>query len=139
MRNPRVHDAQSHSCCEDVPVPFTLQTSPLRIFRAIMKKGRLSIPYLLQFRTEIPMPDPIFAFVLTPHALMELERRGIDEEIVLGVLAQPEQRIPVREGRDVLQSRLVVNNVQHLVRVFVDVDRTPAEVVTVYKTSKVDK
>ena len=121
------------------PVPFALQTSPLRIFRAIMKKGRLSIPYLLQFRTEIPMPDPIFAFVLTPHALMELERRGIDEEIVLGVLARPEQRIPVREGRDVLQSRLVVNNVQHLVRVFVDVDRTPAEVVTVYKTSKVDK
>jgi len=85
------------------------------------------------------MPEPIFAFVLTSHALMELERRGLDEETVLGVLARPEQRIPVREGRDVLQSRLVVGNVQYLIRVFLDVDRTPAEVVTVYKTSKLDK
>jgi hypothetical protein len=35
--------------------------------------------------------------------------------------------------------RLEVAGKRYLVRVFVDVDRSPAEVVTVYRTSKIEK
>jgi hypothetical protein len=64
-----------------------------------------------------------------------MERRGIDRTIVHRVLAAPEQRHSVRTGRDVLQSRITFGDKVYLVRVFVDVDRKPADVVTVYRTS----
>lgn len=85
------------------------------------------------------MAKPVTSFALTPHAMMELERRGIDESVVRQVLAAPEQRLSVRLGRDVLQSRFTMKGMPYLVRVFVDTDRTPIEVVTAYRTSKVDK
>jgi hypothetical protein len=85
------------------------------------------------------LPEPIVEFVLTPHATFELQRRGLDETIVRHVLAAPDRREALRPGRDVLQSRVEVAGKRLLVRVFVDVDRTPAEVVTVYRTSKIDK
>ena len=55
------------------------------------------------------------------------------------VLAAPEQRHAVRPGRDLLQSRIEFAGKTYLVRVFVDVDRDPAEVVTVYRTSRIAK
>jgi hypothetical protein len=68
-----------------------------------------------------------------------MERRGVDETVVRRVLAAPEQRESVRLGRDVLQSRIEIDKKTYLVRVFVDVDRRPAEVVTSYRTSKIEK
>ena len=85
------------------------------------------------------MADPIVEFVVTPHAAFEMQRRGLDETTVRRVLTEPEQRESLRPGRDVLQSRLELAEKWYLVRVFVDVDRSPAEVVTVYRTSKIDK
>jgi hypothetical protein len=82
---------------------------------------------------------PIFSNLLTPHALFEMARRGIPESVVNQVLSAPEQRFPVRPGRDVLQSRMAFPDGVYLVRVFVDVNRTPAEVVTAYRTSKIEK
>jgi hypothetical protein len=75
---------------------------------------------------------PIEAFVITPHAIFEMRRRGIDEVAVRLVLAAPEQRMPVRRGRDVLPSRVRFGDKKYLIRVFVDVDRLPAQVVTAY-------
>ena len=54
------------------------------------------------------MPEPIVTFVLTPHATLELQRRGLDEAIVRQVLAAPEERKAHRPGRDVLQSRIEI-------------------------------
>ena len=82
---------------------------------------------------------PISDFVLTPHAISELRRRGLEEAVVRQVLANPEQRIVVRPGREVAHSRIELAGKRYLVRVFVDVDRSPTEVVTVYRTSKIDK
>ena len=82
---------------------------------------------------------PVLDFVLTPHALLELRRRDLDEAIVRQVLANPEQRLVVRPGREVVQSRLEFGGRRYLFRVFVDVDRSPAEVVTAYRTSKIEK
>jgi hypothetical protein len=79
-------------------------------------------------------------YVITPHALSQMERRGIDQQAVTDVVTRPEQRIELRSGRVVLQSRMP-REARHsaLLRVFVDLDRTPAEVVTAYITTKVSK
>ena len=85
--------------------------------------------------------EPISDYAITPHAESEMARRGVSLETVQAILAAPGQRLEVRPGRDVLQSRMSEEKIQknYLVRVFVDVDRYPAEVVTVYRTSKIPK
>ena len=85
------------------------------------------------------MPEPVRRYVITTHAAFEMQRRRIAEIVVRSVLAAPEQRYPVRSGRDVLQSTTLLRDKTYLVRVLVDVDRIPAEVVTVYFTSQVAK
>jgi hypothetical protein len=85
------------------------------------------------------MAKSVVDWVLTAHAEREIARRGIDKAIVAQVLANPEQRLPVRPGREVLQSRLARDGKTYLVRVFVDVDRDPPTVVTAYSTSKIGK
>ena len=85
------------------------------------------------------MTESIRVFVITPHARLAMRRRGIDEGIVRQVMNSPEQRQVVRPGRVVLQSRIQGGEAQYLVRVFVDVSGDPAEIVTVYRTSKVAK
>lgn len=78
---------------------------------------------------------------ISDHAREEMARRQITEEDVAQVLAAPEQVETVREGRRVYQSRLQWGDPPkvYLLRVFVDVDRTPPAVVTVYRTRKVAK
>lgn len=78
---------------------------------------------------------------LTDHAREEMVRRQITQEEVAEVLATPEQTETIREGREVYQLRLPSGDPPkiYLLRVFVDIDRLPAEVVTMYRTSKVAK
>ena len=78
---------------------------------------------------------------ISAHARSEMRRRAIDEETVKQVLFQPEQEIPVRLGRVLRQSRITMGEGRrrYLVRVIVDVDRDVPEVVTVYRTSKIEK
>ena len=85
--------------------------------------------------------EPSAEYAITSHAAFEMARRGISNETVHGVMIAPAQRLPVRPGRVVLQSRIIrgVERKAALVRVFVDVDRTPAEVVTLYMTNKIAK
>ena len=52
------------------------------------------------------------------------------------VLLSPGQVMPVRSGREVWQSLLQSG---YLLRVFIDIDRSPIEVVTAYRTSKLEK
>ena len=75
------------------------------------------------------MAEPIANYLITSHAV-EIRRRGIEENIVRRILAAPEQRHVGRPGRDVLQSRIALTGKTYLLRVFVDIDRDPAEVVT---------
>lgn len=78
---------------------------------------------------------------LTEHAREEMARRQISQDNVANVLAAPEQIGFVREGRNVYQSRIEIGKPpqKYLFRVFVDIDREPPEVVTVYRTSKIAK
>lgn len=86
-------------------------------------------------------PKQITRYRLTDHAQMEMVRRAITEDEVATVLASPEQSEPIREGREVYQSQFQRGEPPktYLLRVFVDVDREPPDVVTVYRTSKIEK
>jgi hypothetical protein len=67
--------------------------------------------------------------ILTEHAGLRIAKRQRQ------VLDSPEEVQRVREGRVVAQAMIG----EHLLRVFVDVDRTPPEIVTAYRTSQIDK
>jgi hypothetical protein len=79
--------------------------------------------------------------VLSAHARWRAERRGIDETTVLEVAAAPEQVLPVRPGREIRQSRRddPARGRQFVVRVVVETGAEADTVVTVYRSSKVDK
>ena len=85
------------------------------------------------------MVEPITDYIVTPHAASAMERRGISDTLVRRVLATPEQRLEIRPGRDVFQAKIEFGGEPYLVRVFIDSDRRPPEVVTVYRTSKITK
>ncbi|MEX1089838.1 MAG: DUF4258 domain-containing protein [Phycisphaeraceae bacterium] len=74
--------------------------------------------------------------ILTDHARKQLHDRGIEAPWVMGILAAPQRVAPVRPGRVVAQGMI---DSDHLLRVFVDVDRVPPEVVTAYITSQLTK
>jgi hypothetical protein len=86
-------------------------------------------------------PKPITDYVITEHAVFEMERRGLTKAMIQKVLAAPEQQQEVYHGRIVLQSRVSLGKPARicLLRVFVDVNRRPGEVVTAYCTSKISK
>lgn len=73
--------------------------------------------------------------VITGHATVQIKKRGIAVEQVRMVLAHPDDVMNVRPGRVVAQG--IVGG--RLLRVFVDVDRSPPAVVTAYLTSKIEK
>ena len=83
--------------------------------------------------------SPYEEAILSDHAAAQIIRRGIPEPLLHSVLRNPEQVAEVRPGRVVLQSVVTMGDQRYLVRVFVDVDRSPPEVVTVYRTSKVER
>jgi hypothetical protein len=85
--------------------------------------------------------EPILDFVFSDHALIEMARREISQEQVRNVLANPEQTERVREGRAVYQAKCDMGEPPktYILRVFVDIDRKPPYVVTVYRTSKIEK
>lgn len=72
---------------------------------------------------------------VTVHAAQPMRRRGISESELRQILAAPECVLQELPGRIVAQGMIE----SYLLRVFVDVDRTPPEVVTVCRTSKVAK
>ena len=84
--------------------------------------------------------DPIGEFVISGHARLEMQRRDVTDGLVQHVVAAPEQRFPVRDGRVVLQSRVTMGRPpkMYLVRVVIDIDRRPAEVVKITYDRRTD-
>lgn len=75
---------------------------------------------------------------LTDHAHEEMERRSIPLEILERVLTEPEQIVEGHKGRKTYQSRVEINDRQYLIRAIIE-ETDPITVVTVYRTSKIDK
>ncbi len=84
-------------------------------------------------------PAGLAGALFTAHATAEMQRRGLSMQQVQRVLAAPEQWVHVRSGRGVCQSRIRIDGRLYLLRVFVDIDRAPLVVVTVYRSSKIAK
>jgi len=78
-------------------------------------------------------------YALTDHAKQEARRRQIPLEWVEATLAQPEQVASGSNGRKVFQSRVVTAGKTYLVRLIVEDWHRPPVVVTVYRTSKIEK
>ena len=80
-------------------------------------------------------------YVVTEHALFQMQRRGISESDFRSVIKKPERSEEVRPGRMVLQSKIASGKPQksYLVRVIIDFDKSIPEVVTACRTSKIDK
>jgi hypothetical protein len=89
----------------------------------------------------MPSLEPILDFMFTEHALFEMARREISEEDIRDVLANPEQTEVIRAGRAVFQARRMMNEPSklYLLRVFIDINTNPPYIVTVYRTSKIEK
>ena len=81
---------------------------------------------------------PMTPYRMTDHAQREMARRHIPAADVRRVLAVPEHTEVICPSRVVSQARGAWGEppTPSLRRVFVDVDRQPGEVVTVYRTSK---
>jgi len=82
--------------------------------------------------------SPITEYRLTDHARLEKEHRQTTEAEIAQVLSAPEQSEIVRPVRMVYQSRIEFGEPDqtYLLRVFVDVDRRPAEVVRLIELAR---
>ena len=78
---------------------------------------------------------------ITNTAADQMGKRQSAEDDVKRVLADPLEVLSVRPGRVVLHGMLDADpqNQPYLLRVFVDVEPDPPQVVTAYRTSKIDK
>lgn len=78
---------------------------------------------------------------ISNHARGQMKERGISEKMVLSIISSPEQTI--RQG----QEKMIYQSIKYfekekknfLVRVFVNIIKRPNLVITVYRTSKIDK
>ena len=75
------------------------------------------------------------------HARWATRRRGLDPDVVLGVVDQPEQIVAAEQGRAVCQSRLPRSSgeKEYLLRVVVERTGDQTVIVTAYRTSRIAK
>lgn len=72
------------------------------------------------------------------HARHEMARRNISESVLQAILRSPQQIVDAHGDRKIYQSKILFNDKLYLVRVIVE-ESVPKTVVTVYRTSKIDK
>jgi len=80
------------------------------------------------------MPDIEFS----KHALEQINLRAIPLVVAHSVLNNPQQII-TENGKRIYQSIINFEDGNYLVRVFVNIEKEPNLVITVYKTSKIKK
>jgi len=83
----------------------------------------------------------VMDFVFSKHAFEQMSRRGINYETVMEVVSQPDQIIAdtYEPTLVIYQSLVNIDNQMFLLRVFVNRDKHPNVIVTVYKTTKISK
>ena len=78
-------------------------------------------------------------YEFSTHVREEMARRGIPQAVVESVLAAPAQKVPEHGDVVCYQSKVEINRKAYLVRVMVNETAAPPKVVTVYRTSKINK
>ena len=79
--------------------------------------------------------------IFSKHAKEQMLRRGITREIVMLVISHPEETLADEEDvtATIYQSLIKEDNQRFLLRVFINKDKFPHEIITLYKTSKIKK
>ena len=79
--------------------------------------------------------------VIKGHAGFEAERRDISEELIKFVVKNPQQKLPSKKGRVIVQNKYYdeVEKKEMLIRIIGRETSEKFNVVTVYKTSKISK
>ncbi|MCX5991309.1 MAG: DUF4258 domain-containing protein [Chloroflexi bacterium] len=79
--------------------------------------------------------------VMTEHARFEAQRRGVDLKLVLSTIENPQQKIASKKNRFIFQSRYYdkIENKEMLLRVITEPAQEALKVISVYKTSKIEK
>jgi len=79
--------------------------------------------------------------ILTNHAKFEAHRRNISEEIIKSAIFEPQQKLPAKKGRVIIQNRYFdkTENREMLLRVIGLETSDEFKVITLYKTSKIKK
>lgn len=75
---------------------------------------------------------------ISKHALEQMALRGLSLEIVQMTLKNPKQII-TEHGKKIYQSIINFEEGDYLVRIFVNTEKNPNLVITMYKTSKINK
>jgi hypothetical protein len=70
-----------------------------------------------------------------------MKERHIPEEMVIEIIENPDQIVPQGSDKMIYQSIKLfeLEETKYLVRVFINVTKTPNLVITVYRTSKIEK
>jgi hypothetical protein len=78
---------------------------------------------------------------ISKHAWEQMVRRGINYDDVLSVVSRPDQTIADEDDPAIIicQSLIKEDEQMFLLRVFVNKDKQPNVVVTLYKTTKISK
>lgn len=78
-------------------------------------------------------------YTFSKHAMEQIAKRGIREDIVMKVLSNPDQIIKLR-SKHIYQALIITETAEKfLIRVFVNCEVIPNIIITAYKTSKIDK
>jgi len=79
--------------------------------------------------------------VIRVHASFVVERRGITEELIKFVVKNPQQKLPSKKGRVILQNKYYdqIEKKEMILRVVGIEGPEKFNVLTVYKTSKIGK
>ena len=73
------------------------------------------------------------------HSLLQMNARGISEEVVLSVIQNPNFIFQQDQSTNVYAKLIEEDEKHYLYRVFVNAAKNPQLVITVYKTSKINK
>ena len=77
-------------------------------------------------------------FILSKHARIEIDRRGLSISQIEAILADPEQVVVAKDGLQCYQSRFInEHGGVTLLRIIVNGSKKSKVVVTAYQTSKV--
>ena len=78
-------------------------------------------------------------FNFSLHAIEQLTKRNITQEIILLVIESSSEEKSIKEGITIYQGTIVENGKMYLIRVFVNEEKIPPLIITAYKTSKINK
>ena len=77
-------------------------------------------------------------FKFSLHSSEQLAKRGITEQVALWIIENATEKF-TQENVTIYQGLINENDKNYLVRIFVNETKTPALIITGYKTSKIQK